>query len=76
MPTSEQRPPVAGCSSTSTGSERPDARAAVNETLTSRLIALKRVEAFQAIGEGPNTKLLLHDGRSQLITVLGGTDLR
>ena len=48
---------------------------ALNETLTSRLIELKRVEAFQAIGEGPNTKLLLHDGKSQLINVLGGAGL-
>jgi regulator of protease activity HflC (stomatin/prohibitin superfamily) len=47
----------------------------LNRTLTSRLIELKRVEAFQAIGEGPNTKLLLHDGKSQLINVLGGTSL-
>jgi len=47
----------------------------LNATLTNRLIELKRVEAFQAIGEGPNTKLLLHDGKSQLINVLGGTNL-
>lgn len=47
----------------------------LNDTLTAKLIELKRVEAFQAIGEGPNTKLLLHDGKSQLINVLGGTTL-
>jgi prohibitin 1 len=47
----------------------------LNRTITSRLIELKRVEAFEAIGRGPNTKLLLHDGKSQLINVIGGTNL-
>ena len=47
----------------------------LNRTLTPRVIELKRVEAFEAIGKGPNTKLLLHDGKSQLINVLGGTSL-
>ncbi len=47
----------------------------LNATLTQRLIELKRVEAFQAIGEGPNTKIMLHDGKSQLINVLGGGPL-
>lgn len=47
----------------------------LNTTLSPRIIELKRVEAFEAIGRGPNTKILLHDGKSQLINVLGGSPM-
>lgn len=44
----------------------------VNATLSPRLIELRRIEAFQAIGESPNAKMILHDGKSKLVNIIGG----
>lgn len=43
----------------------------LNNTLSKNILDMKRIEAFQSIGESPNSKVLMLDGKSSVINLLG-----
>lgn len=45
--------------------------AALNATLSKNVLELRRIEAFQALGSAPSTKIMMLDGKSSMVNVLG-----
>lgn len=43
----------------------------LNATLSKNILDMKRVEAFQSIGASPNSKVLMLDGKSSVLNLLG-----
>lgn len=43
----------------------------LNSTLSKNILDMKRVEAFESIGASPNTKVLMLDGKTSILNLLG-----
>lgn len=43
----------------------------LNSTLSKNILDMKRIEAFQSIGASPNSKVLMLDGKSNVLNLLG-----
>lgn len=46
----------------------------LNSTLSKNILDMKRIEAFAGIGASPNSKVLMLDGKSSVLNLLGNME--